>query len=82
VDSPALAYRRTVRSASTIASVRPEVVHIVGGGSMNQPLCQLTAYACGLPVVAGPTQSVKHYERSTASDRDAAEARLDHRVSP
>ncbi len=57
LDSLALAYRRTVRAASTIAGVRPEVVHVVGGGSQNELLCQLTADACDLPVVAGPTEA-------------------------
>ena len=57
VDSLALAYRRTLRSASTLAGVRPEVVHVVGGGSQNELLCQLTADACALPVVAGPTEA-------------------------
>jgi rhamnulokinase len=56
LDSLALAYRRTIREASSIAGVRPEVVHVVGGGSQNELLCQLTADACGLPVVAGPTE--------------------------
>jgi rhamnulokinase len=57
LDSLALAYRRTIRTASSIAGVRPEVVHVVGGGSQNELLCQLTADACGLPVVAGPTEA-------------------------
>jgi len=57
LDSLALAYRRTVRTASSIASVRLEVVHVVGGGSQNELLCQLTADACGLPVVAGPAEA-------------------------
>jgi rhamnulokinase len=57
LDSLALAYRRTLRSASSIAGVRLEVVHVVGGGSQNELLCQLTADACGLPVVAGPTEA-------------------------
>jgi rhamnulokinase len=57
LDSLALAYRRTLRTASSIAGVRLEVVHVVGGGSQNELLCQLTADACGLPVVAGPTEA-------------------------
>ena len=57
LDSLALAYRRCVATASALAGVDPQVVHVVGGGSENELLCQLTADACGLPVVAGPKEA-------------------------
>jgi rhamnulokinase len=57
LDSLALAYRRTVRSASQLSNKRVEVIHIVGGGVNNTLLSQLTSDACGLPVVAGPVEA-------------------------
>jgi rhamnulokinase len=57
LDSLALAYRRVLREACSIADVRPAVLHVVGGGSQNTLLCQLTADACGLPVLAGPAEA-------------------------
>jgi len=33
------------------------VIHVVGGGSQNELLCQLTADCCGRPVVAGPVEA-------------------------
>lgn len=57
LDSLALAYRRCVGMASALAGVSPDLVHVVGGGSENALLCQLTADACGLPVVAGPKEA-------------------------
>jgi len=57
LDSLALAYRRTVRDAQRLADHDVDVVHLVGGGSRNALLCQLTADACGLPVVAGPVEA-------------------------
>jgi rhamnulokinase len=57
LDSLALAYRRTVRRAVELSGRDVEVVHLVGGGARNTLLCQLTADACGLPVVAGPVEA-------------------------
>ncbi|GHF33480.1 rhamnulokinase [Amycolatopsis bartoniae] len=57
VDSLALAYRRTVRQAAELAGRSVDVVHVVGGGVRNELLCQLTADACGVPVLAGPVEA-------------------------
>ena len=57
VDSLALAHRRTLREAQQLSGHDVEVVHVVGGGARNALLCQLTADACGLPVVAGPVEA-------------------------
>lgn len=57
LDSLALAHRKAVEDASRLAGQPVDVVHVVGGGTRNALLCQLTADACGLPVVAGPTEA-------------------------
>ncbi len=57
LDSLALAYRRNVRRAASLASREIDVVHVVGGGSQNELLCQLTADALGVPVLAGPAEA-------------------------
>jgi rhamnulokinase len=57
LDSLALAYRRSVRSAAELSGREVEAVHLVGGGARNTMLCQLTADACGLPVFAGPVEA-------------------------
>ena len=55
LDSLAVAFAADDRADAERLSGRPiEVVHLVGGGSQNALLCQLTADACGRPVVAGP----------------------------
>jgi len=57
MDSLAAAYARTITAAERLAGRRVEVVHVVGGGSQNTLLCQLTANATGRPVVAGPVEA-------------------------
>lgn len=56
-DSLALAYKRTLRVIESIAQFEVEVIHIVGGGSANPLLNQLTADATGLEVIAGPVEA-------------------------
>jgi rhamnulokinase len=57
LDSLALAHRVAVRQAQALSGRHVDVVHIVGGGARNELLCQLTADACRLPVVAGPVEA-------------------------
>ena len=57
LDSLGLAYRRTVRQAARLSDRTVDVVHVVGGGARNELLCQLTADACGVPVLAGPVEA-------------------------
>ena len=40
-----------------MAGTDVDAVHIVGGGSRNELLCQFTADASGLPVTAGPVEA-------------------------
>jgi rhamnulokinase len=57
LQSLANAYAAAVRSAARLSGRDVGVVHIVGGGSQNALLCQLTADATGLPVLAGPVEA-------------------------
>lgn len=55
--SLALAYRNTVRQASALTGRQVDAVRMAGGGSRNELLCQLTADACEVPVIAGPAEA-------------------------
>jgi rhamnulokinase len=57
LDSLAAGYARTIDDAERLAGVSADVVHIVGGGSQNALLCQLTAQATGKSVIAGPVEA-------------------------
>jgi len=57
LDSLALAYRRAIAQVQELSGVSAAAVHVVGGGARNDLLLQLTADACGLPVVAGPVEA-------------------------
>lgn len=57
VESLALMYRVVLSWMEELTGTRIEVVHIVGGGTKNELLNQLTANACGRPVVTGPVEA-------------------------
>jgi rhamnulokinase len=57
LDSLAAAFARAVLDAERLSGHEVDVVHLVGGGSQNALLCQLTADAAGKPVVAGPVEA-------------------------
>jgi len=56
-ESLALAYRSVLRKLEGILGRQIRTLHIVGGGSRNAVLCQFTADATGLEVVAGPEEA-------------------------
>ncbi len=56
-DSLAAAYSVAITQAAALSSRSVDTVHIVGGGSRNELLCQLTADACRRPVIAGPAEA-------------------------
>ena len=57
VESLALKYRYTIELLSGVTGVAPSEIHVVGGGARNALLCQATADATGLPVLAGPEEA-------------------------
>ena len=57
LESLALTYRRTLDDLEVLLHQRFELLHIVGGGSRNRLLNQMTADAIGRPVIAGPTEA-------------------------
>lgn len=57
LESLADAFATAVRTASELSGKAVSVIHLVGGGSQNELLCQLTANRSGLVVLAGPVEA-------------------------
>ncbi|MCH7230329.1 rhamnulokinase [Glycomyces sp. L485] len=57
LDSLALAHRRAIEGLEAAGDTEIDLIHIVGGGSNNELLCQLTADATGRTVLAGPDEA-------------------------
>ena len=57
LESLAFKYRIVLGWLEELTEEEIEVIHIVGGGSQNELLNQLTANATGLKVIAGPVEA-------------------------
>jgi rhamnulokinase len=57
LESLADSYRRALIDLARVTGEAVHTVHLVGGGSQNRLLAQLTADACGARVLAGPAEA-------------------------
>jgi rhamnulokinase len=57
LESLALCYRWVLERLEALTGQKRKVIQVVGGGSQNTLLCQLTADACNRPVLAGPVEA-------------------------
>ncbi len=57
LESLAVCYRRTLEWLSELQGRRFDALYAIGGGTKNSLLCQFTADACGVPLIAGPVEA-------------------------
>jgi rhamnulokinase len=57
LESLAMTYRKTLRTLDDTLGRKTTRLHIIGGGTQNKLLNQMTADACGIPVVCGPIEA-------------------------
>lgn len=56
-ESLSLKYRKTAESIQQIIGKPVRTIHVVGGGTKDRFLSQMTADACGMQVIAGPEEA-------------------------
>lgn len=56
-ESLAMKYRKALDELEACTGETYPVIHLVGGGSKDRLLCQLTADFCQRPVIAGPVEA-------------------------
>lgn len=56
-ESLALKYRSVAETIAVLTGISPQIINIVGGGSKDALLNQMTADACNMKVVAGPGEA-------------------------
>ena len=56
-ESLALKYRYVAEAIQKMMGKQAKVIHVVGGGTKDGFLSQMTADACGIPVAAGPEEA-------------------------
>jgi len=57
LESLALRYRLVLLWLEQLTESKIETIHVVGGGTQNKLLCQMTADACDRQVIAGPIEA-------------------------
>ena len=88
LESLALKYRVTIQNLEKLVGTRVEQIRIIGGGSKNRMLNQLTADATGRRVIAGPAEAtalgnaaVQMVATGAVESLQAARAMIEHSFS-
>jgi rhamnulokinase len=57
LESLAMKYRNVLDSIAKLSGRKIDVIHVVGGGGRSALLNQFIAFACHVPVIAGPVEA-------------------------
>lgn len=57
IESLATAFAQAVSTSASLSGRTVSTIHIVGGGALNELLCQRIADISGMPVLAGPVEA-------------------------